>query len=151
MKKLILIFIFASCSATFYAQNIQDPFGIGQLQQSEKMVSKSLFKYVEDDQSLRPIENSIQVKVTNQQLNKWLNQFDPLIKTILPLSANHSETLLLTEYNFFESNFEIYSLNDQNLTPLQLDHGIHYKGKLDHAAQSMVSISLFKNQIYGTL
>ena len=151
MKKLILIFIFTSFAVTFNAQNIQDPFGIGQLQQSEKIVSKSLFKYVEADQSLRPIENSIQVKVTNQQLNKWINQFDPLIKTTLPLSPNHTETLLLTEYNFFESNFEIYSLNDQNLIPLQLDHGIHYKGKLDHTNQSIASISIFKNQIYGTL
>lgn len=76
---------------------------------------------------------------------------DPLIKTTLPLSPNHTETLLLTEYNFFESNFEIYSLNDQNLIPLQLDHGIHYKGKLDHTNQSIASISIFKNQIYGTL
>ena len=107
MKKLILIFIFTSVAVTFNAQNIQVPFGIGQLQQSEKIVSKSLFKYVEADQSLRPIENSIQVKVTNQQLNKWINQFDPLIKTTLPLSPNHTETLLLTEYNFFESNFAV--------------------------------------------
>jgi len=146
---LILFFAFyILVDSQNFAQQTSDPFGILKIKASHPIVKEDLLK---SDLSKSTDESKIHYKLPLKQLNKWMDQYHPIISTNLELPEGKKEECYLTPFDFFEPNFKTYLIHKDTQEEISLERGRHYKGILRGENNAYFDLSLFTNEMRGLL
>ncbi|MDQ3142325.1 MAG: M12 family metallo-peptidase [Bacteroidota bacterium] len=138
----------------FFTQKIEaqvaDPFGVYETwTQSEP---KSLPKIILSRQGYSSQEELNQrFQLSKYELRAWKQLNHDFIKTTIPLASGKKLNLILKKFEPLEDRKNIFDLTDETILSVPLTDGHFFQGHLEKDPNSMVSLSLFENEIYGLI
>ncbi len=114
-----------------------------------------LFDLVSSDLSTRTDEleglsSGTILKPDFHQLRKILQDAPARIQLPIPVSSRSSIVLDLVQHDLFSPDFALYTSDQPNI-PLQYQRGKHYQGIIRGDENSVVSISVFENEVMGLI
>ncbi|MEP7195855.1 MAG: M12 family metallo-peptidase [Saprospiraceae bacterium] len=92
-----------------------------------------------------------QLSLSLNEFANWQQNETSVVETSALIADEESLTLQLIPYDFFESNFKCLLDNQSELTEINIDRGIHYKGIVNNNINSMIGISIFEEGIEGLI
>lgn len=145
----ILFLGFNALPILVYSQTT-DPFGIEQLTQIENPKISNLFRKQVSAESIKQI-GQIAYQIEPKQINSIRNNFNALIATEIPDGIGNNHKFIYTEFNFFTADYELNLIQENQTIKLNnIDRGIHLKGIQKNNGNSMSSLSIYENEIYGS-
>jgi len=132
----ISLLLFFACSQALFSQTIS-PFKV------DESKKNSIVEF-------RQKANVKLYQVLNTDINLIKNFYDSSPNSIqlnIPVNGNELIEVELTIVDIFASDFQVTvaSTNSEK----KIDKGIHYKGKIKGVKESLVSISVYENEISG--
>lgn len=143
------LLIFQVQNVEFYAQ-ANDPFGIQLLSKLETPHKRNLLDFDKTTRILQSDDMPIHVKINEDELQKILKQFTPVLKMSVPISAHNEMAYHFIEYNFYAEDFSVNLIDDFTSKSIPVDRGIHLKGLPVDGSAGFSNLSLFANEIYGS-
>ncbi len=146
---LILCTLFVSFGNEPLHSQSQDPFAIKSMKSNEWVRSEPLFTSSKSSnkQTERNMHRTYDLNMEN--LSKITADFQALRSIPIPIESDESRPYLFTEYDFFDSNFEVHELTEQESKIIPIHKGIHLKGISKNTSNGFATLSIFDQEIYG--
>lgn len=145
---LVLLLLFSGSTLNSIAQ-IADPFRIQELNHNEVPKTYSFFESTKQLHITSHTPHEKFYNINAHSIDQLYNNFSTLIEFEIPLNSEQKVDYTFTEFNFFDTDFEVNLVDESGSRPMVIDRGIHLKGSIPGHAHSFSSLSIFKTGIYG--
>ena len=115
----------------------------------------NLFEFQTNNLSTRSVDleglsSGTILKIDFQAIENLINEAPSRIQMPIPTDSRSNLVLDLVQHNIHTPDYEAYT-SDQPNTPLKYERGKHYRGVISGDENSIVSISVFKNEVMGLI
>lgn len=146
---VVMISLFLIYKTVVIAQSY-DPFLIFDKMKGDGATTKDLLSNV-DFLNEAKTPNHYVARISKWQINKWLDISDEVVRTQIKISRSKSLTILLSKSNCTSDDFTVLELNGSLIKSIPLQKSIHLKGHVEGELNSIVSLSIYKNEVYGAM
>lgn len=146
----VILISFSVAPLSIHSQNSKDPFNIEQLAEIQKPQQVTLIS--EQELPIGQLQKGQHVfNLKTNSISKLRNNYHELISSEIPDGNGKTHKFLYTEYDFFSPDFEINLLKENQIIKLNnVDRGLHLKGIQKNNSNSISSLSIFENELYGS-
>lgn len=146
----VILISFSVAPLSIHSQNNKDPFNIEQIAAFQKPQQVMLISEKElPIGQLQKGQHAFNLKTNS--ISKLRNNYHELISSEIPDGNGKAHKFIYTEYNFFSPEFEINLLKENQIIKLNnVDRGLHLKGIQKNNSNSISSLSIFENELYGS-
>ena len=142
MKNFILLLFIALCSVTVFGQGKQSP------PQSEfDLFSKSTVEAAEKE--YKEVTDGDLINIDLTELKALRNSAPAQFNLNIPLGEGKSMELNLEKIQIFTESFKVETSGRSSVQDIDL--GAHYKGTIAGNTTSLVSLSVYKDQLVGLI
>lgn len=145
---LILLTIFQGITITSIAQN-SDPFRVQELNSNEVPKTYSFFQSLTQDHRHSQASHERICIIHTPSIEKLYKNFSTLLEIEIPLENEQEVKYRYTEFDFFDTDFQVNLVDESGSQQIVIDRGIHLKGLVKDHVNSFSSLSIFKTGIYG--
>ncbi|MBK9272381.1 MAG: hypothetical protein IPM48_12375 [Saprospiraceae bacterium] len=128
-----------------YSQQTYDPYQIIELKKSFHPKKNSLFTLVKNK-----YPKEIQVldyTISKSKLKHWLQNTEAILETKIELPVLGEADFLLTEYDFFDPDFKVYTLCNGVQSEIEIQKGKHFKAIRINQPNSYMDLSVFATEV----
>ncbi len=90
------------------------------------------------------------LKLNDEAIEKLISGNETFIRLTLPMTERENLQLDLVQHQLFSEDFVLYG-SDAPGTPVNYQHGLHYRGIVSGDPNSIVALSVFNNEIMGMI
>ncbi len=155
MKKCLLLLIMVTPLLIFSQQKVADE--ISALHQSgNEFEIASLFDLETNDSNEKlketlPVRKGSILNINQKSLKSFNQKQLPTMSLLIPDPGSSEELVLeLVEHQPLANDFKVFDSADP-LNPVPYSKGVHYKGIIQGDPNSLVTISVFENEIMGVV
>ncbi|HEX5625960.1 MAG TPA: M12 family metallo-peptidase, partial [Saprospiraceae bacterium] len=129
----------------------KDPFGIEALENSIHAVQKPLFGKTHLTARDKRTTHFTLFEVNKKTKRSIQSNAYALIASDIPTGEKDKAGFLFTPYDFFAPEFQVLVYNRAQVSEVAIDRGLHLKGMMPGQDASFASLSLFEDEIYGSV
>lgn len=94
------------------------------------------------------VQNAVNLQLDEMQLQQFLQHPDQGIRLVIP-AGNTTFEIDLAAYDILADGFEVATVANGVITPVEVSTGIHYRGVVAGVPGSIAAFSFYEDRVYG--